>query len=236
MNNWEKIWQSKGQSFEKKEDVFEMFCELKRANGFDVQVDKDYYRNFWKQWEDMKNKIEELTGGFESVYEVGCGSGVNLYMFKKLCGISRLAGSDYSEALIRIAKSAVEGDFLCSEAVKTDVSEKYDVVMADSVFQYFQDEQYGMKVLGRMYEKAEKLIVITEIHDIEKKELLLAHRRASVENYDDLYKGLDKTFYSREAMTGFAREHNLKIEIVRPQNKSYWNNDFVFDCYFVKQG
>lgn len=85
MNNWKEIWKSKGQAFEKKKDVFEMFCELKRANGFDVQVDKDYYQNFWNQWQDMKNKIEELTGGFESVYEVGCGSGVNLYMFKTLC-------------------------------------------------------------------------------------------------------------------------------------------------------
>ena len=108
--------------------------------------------------------------------------------------------------------------------------------MADSVFQYFQDAEYGMKVLERMYEKAEKLIVITEIHDIEKKELLLAHRRAAVKNYDELYKGLDKTFYSRDEMTDFARKYNLKIETVRPQNKSYWNNDFVFDCYFVKKG
>lgn len=44
---------------------------------------------------------------------------------------------------------------------KKDVFEKYDVVMADSVFQYFQ-------------------------------------------------------------------------KIVRPQNESYRNNDFVFNCYFVK--
>lgn len=136
--------------------------------------------------------------------------------------------------MIKIAKSVVEGDFICSEADKTDIFEKYDVVMADSVFQYFQNEEYGMRVLSRMCEKAKKLVVITEIHDIEKKELLLARRRAAVENYDELYKGLDKTFYSKEALADFAREHGLVLEIVRPQNESYWNNDFVFDCYFVK--
>lgn len=40
----------------------------------------------------------------KSIYEVGCGSGVNLYLFEKLKNIKCIGGCDYSEPLIKIAK------------------------------------------------------------------------------------------------------------------------------------
>ena len=235
MNNWKKIWEAKGNSFIEKEDVFEMFCELKKANGFDVQTDDNYYKNFWLQWHNTAEKVKSLSDGFKSVYEVGCGSGVNLYMFQQLYGILELGGMDYSNSLLNIAKSVLnKPSLICDEAINLNIMPKYDFVLADSVFQYFESSDYGMKVLEKMYQKAEKIIVITEIHDIEQRDLLLEHRRASVENYDELYKGLDKTFYSKNDFEEFAESHNCKIEIAKPQNDSYWNNEYVFDCYFIK--
>lgn len=235
MNNWKKIWESKGGFFTEKEDIFEMFCELKKANGFDVQTDENYYKNFWLQWQNMTEKIKSMVDIFESVFEVGCGSGVNLYLFQKLHNITELGGMDYSSALLNIAKSVLDNStFMCNEAINLDIVPKYDLVLADSVFQYFESVDYGMKVLEKMYQKAEKIIVVTEIHDIEQRDLLLEHRRASIENYDELYKGLDKTFYSKNDFEEFAKNHNCKIEIVKPENDSYWNNDYVFDCYLTK--
>lgn len=91
-----------------------------------------------------------------------------------------------------------------------------------------------MKVLEKMYQKAGKLVVITEIHDESRKEEHLEYRRAIVENYDEKYKGLDKTFYTEEMFRAFAEKVKCKCVIKRPKNMIYWNNKYVFECYLVK--
>lgn len=90
-------------------------------------------------------------------------------------------------------------------------------------------------VLERMWAKAGKMVVVTEVHDQEKKDEHMAYRRKCVENYDEVYAGLDKTFYTREMFLQFAEEHGGRCEIVQPDNELYWNNRFVFDCYLYKE-
>lgn len=82
--------------------------------------------------------------------------------------------------------------------------------------------------------KANKIVVITEIHDEEKKEEHLNFRRQCVENYDEKYKGLDKTFYTKEMFQKFAEKMGAECRIVKPGNELYWNNKYVFDCYLIK--
>jgi len=36
---------------------------------------------------------------------------------------------------------------------------------ADRVFRYYKNAEYGMRVLQKMWEKTNKIVVITEIHD-----------------------------------------------------------------------
>lgn len=79
------------------------------------------------------------------------------------------------------------------------------------------------------------MVVVTEVHDQEKKDEHMAYRRKCVENYDEVYAGLDKTFYTREMFLQFAEEHEGRCEIVQPDNELYWNNRFVFDCYLYKE-
>lgn len=236
MNNWDKVWKNRETKLTNTDDVFQMFCNLKRANGFDTQDVDNYYESFYEEWLERTEFIKKLCREpLESVYEVGCGSGVNLYMFRQLEKIKKLGGIDYSENIIKVAKNVVDSsDLLCGEALEVSVEEKYDLVLADSVFQYFQDAEYGMQVLDRMYQKAGKLVVITEIHDENRKEEHMKYRRASVENYDEKYRGLDKTFYSEELFRAFAEKVKCKCVIKKPQNMIYWNNQFVFDCYLCK--
>lgn len=66
---------------------------------------------------------------------------------------------------------------MCKEADKISTDPIYDVVIADSVFQYFQSPEYGMDVLKKMWNKAEKMIAITELHDESMKEEHLNYRR-----------------------------------------------------------
>ena len=235
MNQWDRIWTKRSSDIIMSNDVFDMFCKLKKADGFDTQEIKGYYEAFFEEWHRMTNRIEQETGNISSVYEVGCGSGTNLYLFQKLKNLDLVGGCDYSEALIQLAHKVVQsGDLQCVEADCISADTTYDLVLADSVFQYFQNVEYGMRVLKKMWEKANKAVVITEIHDEEKKEEHMNYRRQCVEDYDKKYKGLDKTFYTKEMFINFADQVGAKCLIVRPENELYWNNKYVFDCYLIK--
>mgnify|MGYP002519271335 FL=1 len=235
MNEWNRIWENRTSDITISDDIFDMFCKLKKADGFDTQEIDGYCEAFFEEWHKMTERIEQNAGNIESAYEVGCGSGVNLYLFQQLKKLGVVGGCDYSEAQIQLAHKVVESEDLhCMEADHISTESKYDLVLADSVFQYFQNVEYGMCVLEKMWEKANKIVVITEIHDEEKKEEHLNFRRQCVENYDEKYKGLDKTFYTKEMFQKFAEQVGAKCLIVRPQNELYWNNKYVFDCYLIK--
>ena len=108
MNNWDKIWKKRTAKIENRATVFEMFKELKRADGGDTQEVQGYYEAFFRQWECMAQRIETgCAGTIGSLYEIGCGSGVNLYLFSTLKHVAVLGGLDYSKNLIRIAQSVV---------------------------------------------------------------------------------------------------------------------------------
>lgn len=237
MNQWDKIWKNRMINFQKSNDIFQMFCELKSADGFDTQDIPGYYEAFFKQWEEMADRVfQKCSNKIESVYEVGCGSGVNLFLFQQLKNIRRVGGVDYSDPLVELAGNILgeKSDLKCEEALNLDIESKYGLVLADSVFQYFQDADYGLQVLEKMWNKSTDMIVITEIHDRAKREEHLACRRRYVENYDEKYKGLDKTFYEKQMFLEFSKNKNAKCEIVQPQNNIYWNNEFVFDCYLFR--
>jgi trans-aconitate methyltransferase len=214
-----------------------MYCELKKADGFDVQTNDDYYMDLYAQSTDVLDMINKYAGGVtDSVFEVGCGSGVNLYLWQKLYNAKRLGGVDYSEPLLKIARQIVpEADVLCMEAKNIDTEVKYNIVMSDSVFQYFSDASYGMEVLEKMLDKANRAVAVLEVHDLAQKEELIAYRKSMVSDYDERYRGLDKTFYSKDEMIELARRNNCEYHIVQPHNKSYWNNEYVFDFFMVKK-
>ena len=235
MNEWNKIWENRTSDISISDDIFDMFCKLKKADGFDTQDIDGYYEAFFEEWHKMTERIEQNVGNIASAYEVGCGSGVNLYLFQQLKKLGGVGGCDYSEAQIRLAHKVVKAeDLYCMEADHISTESKYDLILADSVFQYFQNPEYGMRVLEKMWEKANKIVVITEIHDEEKKEEHLNFLRQCVENYDEKYKGLDKTFYTKEMFQKFAEKTGAECRIVKPGNELYWNNKYVFDCYLIK--
>ena len=235
MNEWNRIWGNRSSDIVISDDVFDMFCKLKKADGFDTQDVDGYYEAFFSQWKHMVEHITQNVGDISSVYEVGCGSGVNLYLFQQLKKVTQAGGCDYFQTQIALAKKILNAnDLQCMEADQIAEEPVYDVILSDSVFQYFQSPEYGMRVVEKMWNKAKKMVVITEIHDEEMKEEHLNHRRQCVENYDEKYKGLDKTFYTKEMFLQFADRVGAKCELVKPQNDLYWNNKYVFDCYLTK--
>ena len=200
MNNWKRIWDGKKlDKLNLNRGEFEVFCDLKKADGFDVNVGNEevYYRSFYHEWISMYQNLNNFSNnGVQSVYEVGCGSGVNLYLFQNRLGKNgQFGGIDYSTNLINIAKRIIHSnDLSCDDAINLDETIKYDLVMADSVFQYFDDIVYAEAVLRKMLVKANEMVYLGELHDSSQKEEWLEYRRKSMRNYDAVYLGLPKMF------------------------------------------
>lgn len=237
MNKWKSIWDGKNlETINLNESEFDIFCDLKKADGFDVNIsnEKAYYMSFYNEWKERYQKINTLIkGSIGSVYEVGCGSGVNLFLFQnRMREDASFGGIDYSASLIDIAKRIIKSnDLVCGEAKNIDETIKYDFVMSDSVFQYFESIDYAEVVLRKMICKADKLVYIGELHDSRLKEEWLENRRKSMENYDEVYAGLSKMFYSREWIENIAKEFNRQVYFDISDNKEYWNSKYIFNCY-----
>lgn len=237
-NNWQRIWNTRQMdiSLLKGKSKEEVFLELKKCNGFDVVGDGLTYESLYQQYIFTKNNLmthipkKELEG----VYEVGCGSGANLYLFEE-DGI-KTGGCDYSYSLVKIAKQTLHSeDIMCMEASRLPIREMYDSVFSNSVFSYFSDETYAFEVLEKMYQKAKYSIGILDIHDEDKKESFISYREKIIPDYKERYRGLPKLFYKKEVFCSFAESHNMEVEFKEFAMDGYWNNPFVFHCFLHKK-
>lgn len=215
-DEWKNLWKKRTVSMEELSNMDEkkLFLELKRSNGFDVYNGKMTYESYIKQYEDMKAELEYPDKKIVSVYEVGCGSGANLFLFLKegyRCG-----GCDYSDGLISSAKEVLQTfhceDIVCCEAAELNAQKKYDTVFSNSVFSYFENLDYAKEVLQKMLEKTNYSIGLLDIHDDARKEEFLAYRKSTIENYEEKYKKLSKLFYKKQFFRTFAEENNLTIK------------------------
>lgn len=173
------------------------FLELKRIAGWDATGDMLTYEQFYNQYTEIRNELEfsalHRRRPISSLFEVGCGCGANLYLFQ-VCGGGgiEIGGVDYSAAEIEIAGKVLENpkELACDEAVNMSVDIRYDAVLSNSVFSYFENYDYAEKVLKAMYRKANYSIGLMDIHDAQKKEAFVECRKAIIEDYEERYREL----------------------------------------------
>lgn len=234
MSDWKRIWDGKQAETQilKNGDMKSVLLELKRSNGFDVDGELTFDA-FYEQYGEIRDNLQKYRQ-MHSVYEIGCGSGANLYLFERenyVCG-----GIDYSSGLTAIARQVLETeDIVCAGAADVPTDRRYDAVFSNSVFSYFDDTVYAECVLEKMCRKAKNAVGLLDIHDIEKKEAFTLYRRQIVEDYDNRYKNLPKLFYSKNFFEDFAKRHRMKICFMESHMKGYWNNPFVFSCYMYHE-
>ena len=238
-NLWYKIWSGKDHASVKiDKDEFVSYCALKKADGFDVAVDNEekYFMNFYKGFLNSYEKMKELTGkdSFNSLFEVGCGSGVNLYLLKtRLNDGAYIGGLDYSEEMINLAKRIIpEVKLIYGDAINLPGEPKADLVLADSVFQYFDSLDYAKETLKKMLDKANDLVFLGEIHNADLHDEWLDNRRKTIANYDERYKGLNKLFFSKSWLEDIAKEKGRKIYFEDIHNEEYLNSKYIFNVYF----
>ena len=87
-----------------------------------------------------------------------------------------------------------------------------------------------------MYRKTKYSIGLVDIHDADKKEDFIAYRKQIIEDYEERYEGLPKFFYEKSFFSDFAKRHDMSIRFLQSGVRGYWNNDYVFNCFLVRNG
>ncbi len=235
MNNWQKIWNARKDTLANVDEKNwrEVFAELKRIDGFDLHggVDVD---SLIRQHENLSDALNLSAG--QTVFEVGCGAGANLYLFARE-GYT-VGGLDYSATLIDIAKKILPADkvseLICAGADELPNEKIFDAVFSNSVFSYFDDLDYAGCVLEKMLLKSRRAIAVLDVYDAAFESELMAERRRTIENYDELYKGLPKKFYPKSFFEDFAARHNLKINFAANELKDYVNAPYTYHCFMER--
>ena len=232
MTNWYEIWNARNiPSPNLLKDI--SLQELLKADGFDSTTNKINSEN-WEQYIRFISKKLDLTPS-DSIFEIGCGSGAFLYLWYKEG--HRVGGIDYSEKLISFAKQVMKGMiFHVSDANKVNTDEKFDIVVSNGVFVYFEDYSYANEVIEKMIIKARKTIAILEISDLAKKEETETARRAALPKgeYDKKYEGLKHLYFEKDWFTQFSDKYGYKIEIFDQNIKGYGNSPFRFNVVIKK--
>lgn len=222
MENWKKIWNSKTSS---------------NANSLNDLISINGYETSGLTSENLKDALVRIcfnvgVKGGETLYEVGCGSGAILYTINKMGYF--VAGCDYSESLVKIANSLDLFEVECLEANQINVDEKFDYSFSFSVFQYFPNLDYVVKVLDLMLEKSRKGIFILDVNDEDKKDLYHKLRKEAEPNYDEKYKGYEHLFINKEFWYVYANSRKLEITIEDQHIKDYKNSKFRYNIYLKK--
>ena len=129
----------------------------------------------------------------------------------------------------------VGGKIICGEADSVDIEQKYGIVLSDSVFQYFPNVGYAGDVLDRMLAKASKMVVLCEIHDMEKKEDCLSYRKSIMENYNSKYEGLSKLFLSKKWIEDRAGGEGKRVCFTENVSDVYWNSRYIYKRIFMNE-
>ncbi len=237
VSGWKKIWNLKeaDEIQLNSESVKDVFMELKRLDGNDTIGNGIMYESFLTQYQNLKKECMSVgEAPLRSVFEVGCGSGPFLMLFEN--DNVKVGGLDYSEVLIRTARKVLKNpiELYCDEAIDLKTEYKYDAVYSNSAFEYFQDEEYALQVLEKMFCKANYSIAILDVHDEDFKEEYMAYRKSIIENYEEKYRNLSKKFYSKVFFLKFAKRHKMDIKFTECKLKGYWNSKFVYDVYMFK--
>jgi trans-aconitate methyltransferase len=171
-----------------------------------------------------------------SVIEVGCGGGAFLYPLRE-AGL-RVAGLDYSAALVAAARAAIpDGDFREAEASEFAAAPRSaDFVVANSVFQYFADDDYANSVLTAMLTTACKAVAVLEVPDLDCRGDAEAARRALLSEceYEAKYAGLAHRYYRRDTFRAAAIQYGFDAEICQQSINGYAQNAFRFNCLLRK--
>jgi len=235
MESWKEVWERKG-----REACSLTLQELIYLDGFD----KGAWKMTEEMWLQVAGIIVKELGLKEGDYllEVGCGSGAMLLPLSKTG--TKIAGIDYSESLVEVARKALpDAQIRLAEAKAIPFGEKvFSKILSHSVSQYFPDLDYATEVLREMARvlKTAGKILIMDIPDLAKK------NESENQRYQALPKQEGSThhpegnsayshlYYPKSFFTDFAKSQNMSIKLFDQEIPGYANSPFRFNVLIAR--
>lgn len=224
MNSWEAIWNNR-----QPENGYDL-VDLIKINGFDGGG-TSFSTEAWLKYVTSFEKTIPIDPS-DSIFEFGCGCGAFLLPFYEMGHV--VGGIDYSETLIKIASTVMDkGDLAVKNAKDTFADTIYDLVLAHSVFQYFESLDFAKTVCCNMLQKSSKKVAILDVpNSLLQKE---SERDRSIVKAG--YRAKDELlhlYYEKQWFEQFAIEEDVDIKIIDQSVDGYINSKYRFNVILTK--
>ncbi|MGH9441840.1 MAG: class I SAM-dependent methyltransferase [Thermoanaerobaculia bacterium] len=209
--------------------------ELIELDGFDTGAGRVEVAD-WRAYARAVAELLRIAAG-DSVYEVGCGSGAFLFAIQEFLDV-RLAGSDYSPALIEVARRTVAGgDFEVLDAQDVPGAPSYGFVISNSLYQYFPGLAYASRALQRMIAKASRAVAVLDVPDLARRGEAEELRRAALppDEYARRYSGLEHLHYERDWFRDRAAENGMDCRILSSLLPNSAQSEFRFGAILTRR-
>ena len=228
---WHDIWLRKGMQ--------RTSSPLHHVNGF-LQLSETQYAGMVST---LADPIGIKSGS--SVLDCGCGAGAFLAEIQKQYKCKRLAGVDYSQSLINVAKLSIESTDLHVSTI-CDLSrwqdETFDVVLSFSVYFYLSSVEDVKQALGEAIRVCKKggSIFVGDVSDLAKKELALRLRGKTHKTQEKLSSDSpDHLYLPQELFRQIAAEKGMTNVRIVPHDETpllgyYDTAPYRFSVYMDK--
>ena len=209
-NQWLKIWIQKGNNLRSSK-----IEKVLNSGGHDTPNGQFNKKNWFKYIKYLFKGIK-LNKNSE-ILEYGCGAGAVLsYWYEKKY---KLYGIDYSKTLIAKGKKYFPKIKFCAGEISSIdfFDNKFDLIFAHSVFQYFENYQYAKNLILKMLTKLNKkgYICLLDVPNKDKEKNFIKSRKGAlgIKEYKKKYEKNKHFFYKKSFFKDFAKKNNLSIRI-----------------------
>jgi len=111
----------------------------------DIQRFGPTHRHLHRIYSNILRQIE-----YESVLDVGCGTGLNFPLFLEGKNVKEVAGVDISSKAISLAKEKYDGEFRVLDIQEQHLVRKYNLVFCSLVLEHLLEDEEAIKNLYEM--------------------------------------------------------------------------------------
>jgi len=204
----------------------------------------------WKDIEDVAiwekyvaDVIQDHIQADSKIFEAGCGCAGFLVSIKKLYPGVKIAGMDAAASTIqRIQKEILPQEDSCHFKVGTlphdlaqEASGIYDIVLANSVFQYIQSKEDAQKTVQEMIRMAgpKGKVIIGDVCDEEFRHINEEKMRLLWSGYGETQGYPCHAYYKKEWWNRFLGEKN-SLSIRHVDVEEYWRRKYRYVVYIHK--
>ena len=235
---WKEVWSNTECNYYSRAKILNFsprtLEDLIEIMDFDISSE-DWEKNISVVMETSCNDIPK------NILEVGCGAGAWLFPFYKMG--SRVSGVDFLPYLIECAKSIMpEGRFYSADADEALFGEeKFDLILCNSVFQYFRSYEYAEKVLINMLSHLgdSGACLLTDLFCEDKKDEYKKFRidelKISEEEWDRRYSSSGHLYLNRDRIKSLCSQNGFNAKIINNRFIGYNHSKFRFDLMIRRE-